>query len=138
LCWRSLALTGVQPEVLVSISTIVFGTALLIQGGAMLSEFAQIEATSDTSASTGGGSMSTSLAMGGGSTSTLFLVGRGWHRARRTGATWRPRTDADGSCRDSVRRRVAHRQFSCMAAFDLAFGCTAASDAGANGARNRI
>jgi hypothetical protein len=58
-----IGLSGVHPEVLISISTIVFAAALLIQGGAMLSEFAQIEAT-DGSVATGGGGMS-----------ALFLVG---------------------------------------------------------------
>jgi hypothetical protein len=59
-----IGLSGVKPEVLVSISTIVFGAALLIQGGAMLSEFAQIEATPETA-----------VAAGGGGISGLFLVG---------------------------------------------------------------
>lgn len=59
-----IGLSGVKPEVLVSISTIVFGAALLIQGGAMLSEFAQIEATPETA-----------IAPGGGGISGLFLVG---------------------------------------------------------------
>lgn len=59
-----IGLSGVKPEVLVSISTIVFGVALLIQGGAMLSEFAQIEATPETA-----------VAAGGGGISALFLVG---------------------------------------------------------------
>jgi hypothetical protein len=59
-----IGLSGVKPEVLVSISTIVFGAALLIQGGAMLSEFALIEATPDAYVATGGGGIS-----------ALFLVG---------------------------------------------------------------
>jgi hypothetical protein len=58
-----IGLSGVKPEALVSISTVVFGAALLIQGGAMLSEFASIETTPE--ASTGGG----------GGLSSLFLVG---------------------------------------------------------------
>jgi hypothetical protein len=58
-----IGLSGVKPEVLVSISTIVFGAALLIQGGAMLSEFATIESMPETSAA------------GGGGLSSLFLVG---------------------------------------------------------------
>jgi hypothetical protein len=57
-------LSGITPEVLVSISTVVFGAALLIQGGAMLSEFAQIETTPEADVAAGGGSMS-----------ALFLVG---------------------------------------------------------------
>lgn len=60
-----IGLSGVKPDVLVSIATIVFGGALLIQGGAMLSEFAQTEVTPDSSASSGGG------------LSALFLVGIG-------------------------------------------------------------
>jgi hypothetical protein len=58
-----IGLYGVRPEALVSISTIVFGAALLIQGGAMLSEFAQIESAPDANLSTGGGM------------SALFVVG---------------------------------------------------------------
>jgi len=58
-------LSGVKPEALVSIGTIVFGAALLIQGGAMLSEFAQVEIASANA----------SLATGGGGLSALFMVG---------------------------------------------------------------
>ena len=50
-----IGLSGINPEVLLSISTIVFGAALLIQGGAMLGEFAEIEATPDSSVTAGGG-----------------------------------------------------------------------------------
>lgn len=51
-----IALSGVRSLDLLSIATIVFGAALLIQGGAMLSEFAVIEATPETSSgATGGG-----------------------------------------------------------------------------------
>lgn len=53
-----IGLSGVKPDVLASIATIVFSVALLIQGGALLSEFAQIEATPDTNVGTGGGGMS--------------------------------------------------------------------------------
>jgi hypothetical protein len=59
-----IGLSGVRPEVLVSISTIVFGAALLIQGGAMLSEFAQTEMMPDADVASGGGGLS-----------ALFLVG---------------------------------------------------------------
>lgn len=59
-----IGLSGVKPEILVSISTIVFGAALLIQGGAMLSEFAQMEVTPENSAAGSGGGLS-----------ALFLVG---------------------------------------------------------------
>ncbi len=59
-----IGLAGVRPEALVSIATIVFGAALLIQGGAMLSEFAQIEMTPEAHATASGGGLS-----------ALFLVG---------------------------------------------------------------
>jgi hypothetical protein len=59
-----IGLSGVKPDVLVSISTIVFGAALLIQGGAILSEFAHIESMPEVRVGTGGGGMS-----------ALFLVG---------------------------------------------------------------
>jgi hypothetical protein len=60
-----IGLAGIKPEVLVSIATVVFGAALLIQGGAMLSEFAQIdEMTPETNSTAGGGGLS-----------ALFLVG---------------------------------------------------------------
>ena len=58
-----IGLSGVHPEVLVSIATIVFGAALLIQGGTMLSEFAT-DVTAEGSS-----------AMSGGGLSALFLVG---------------------------------------------------------------
>jgi hypothetical protein len=58
-----IGLSGIRPEVLVSISTVVFGAALLIQGGAMLSEFASIESMPEANVSSGGG------------LSSLFLVG---------------------------------------------------------------
>ncbi len=58
-----IGLSGVHPEVLVSIATIVFGAALLIQGGAMLSEFALDMGPEGSSAASGGG------------VSALFLVG---------------------------------------------------------------
>jgi hypothetical protein len=58
-----IGLAGVSPEALVSIATIVFGAALLIQGGAMLSEFASIEAMPEANVGAGGG------------LSSLFLVG---------------------------------------------------------------
>ena len=59
-----IGLSGVKPDVLVPIATIVFGAALLIQGGAILSEFAQTELTSESNAIAGGGGLS-----------ALFLVG---------------------------------------------------------------
>jgi hypothetical protein len=59
-----IALSGVKADILLSIATIVFGTALLIQGGAMLTEFAQIEATAESSTGSSGAGLS-----------GLFLVG---------------------------------------------------------------
>jgi hypothetical protein len=59
-----IGLAGVKPEMLVAIATVVFGAALLIQGGAMLTEFAQIETTTETSGTASGGGLS-----------ALFLVG---------------------------------------------------------------
>ncbi|MGC2076432.1 MAG: hypothetical protein WA728_10455 [Xanthobacteraceae bacterium] len=59
-----IGLAGVKAEMLVAIATVVFGAALLIQGGAMLTEFAQIETTPETSGTTSGGGLS-----------ALFLVG---------------------------------------------------------------
>ena len=50
-----IGLSGVKPDILASIATIVFGAALLIQGGAMLSEFAETEMTPDANVATGGG-----------------------------------------------------------------------------------
>jgi hypothetical protein len=58
-----IGLAGVRPEALVAIATVVFGAALLIQGGAMLSEFATIEQMPETNVGAGGG------------LSSLFLVG---------------------------------------------------------------
>jgi len=58
-----IGIAGVKPEVLVAIATIVFGAALLIQGGAMLTEFATTDGVPEESASSGGG------------LSALFLVG---------------------------------------------------------------
>jgi len=37
-----IGLTGVKPEMMVSIATIVFGVALLVEGGAMVSEYARL------------------------------------------------------------------------------------------------
>ncbi len=59
-----IALSGVKADILLSIATIVFGAALLIQGGAMLSEFAQIEAAAETPAASSGAGVS-----------ALFLIG---------------------------------------------------------------
>jgi hypothetical protein len=59
-----IGLAGVRPEILMAIATVVFGAALLIQGGAMLTEFALVETTPEAEA------ISTSGAL-----SALFLVG---------------------------------------------------------------
>ena len=59
-----IALSGTKADILLPIATIVFGAALLIQGGAMLSEFAQTEATAEASAGLSGGGLA-----------GLFLVG---------------------------------------------------------------
>jgi hypothetical protein len=60
-----IGLAGVKPDIMVSIATVVFGAALLIQGGAMLTEFALIDAPESGAPATGGG------------ISALFLVGFG-------------------------------------------------------------
>ncbi len=59
------ALAGVREDVLVPIAVIVFGAALLIQGGAMLSEYAQISFPAGVSAEQ----------FGAEGLSALFLVG---------------------------------------------------------------
>jgi hypothetical protein len=59
-----IGLAGVRPEMLVAIATVVFGAALLIQGGAMLTEFAQTEFTPEANTASSGGGLS-----------ALFLVG---------------------------------------------------------------
>jgi hypothetical protein len=58
-----IALAGTYPDKLMSIATIVFGAALLIQGGAMLTEFARSDVPETGAAASGGG------------VSALFLVG---------------------------------------------------------------
>jgi hypothetical protein len=63
-----LAIVGLAhtaPELMISIATIVFGAALLIQAGAMLSEYAEIMSPVSASAEE----------FGGGSMSGLFLAG---------------------------------------------------------------
>jgi len=63
-----IALAGVHPEVILPIAIIVFGAALLIQGGTMLSEYASIIFPS-------GPASASSEQFGLGSLSSLFLVG---------------------------------------------------------------
>jgi hypothetical protein len=59
-----IGLAGVRSFDLLSIATIVFGAALLIQGGAMLSEFAAIEATPQTNGISGGGGLGALFGVG--------------------------------------------------------------------------
>jgi len=59
-----IGLAGVRSFDLLSIATIVFGAALLIQGGAMLSEFAAIEATPLTNGISGGGGLGVLFGVG--------------------------------------------------------------------------
>jgi hypothetical protein len=61
-------LAGVNPQMFAAIATIVFGVALLIQGGTMLSEYAQIIFPPDAKSSS-------VEHFGGGSLSAVFLVG---------------------------------------------------------------
>jgi hypothetical protein len=63
-----IALSGVHPEVILPVAVIVFGAALLIQGGTMLSEYASVIFPAGTMGAT-------SEQFGVGSLSTLFLVG---------------------------------------------------------------
>jgi hypothetical protein len=62
------ALSGVGQSLLAAIATVVFGAALLIQGGTMLTEFTKLMAP-PSAASTG------EEVVGGGGLSALFLVG---------------------------------------------------------------
>lgn len=61
-------LSGVNAPMMASIATIVFGVALLIQGGTMLSEYAQIIFPAGSSTTSAEG-------FGGSSLSVVFLVG---------------------------------------------------------------
>jgi hypothetical protein len=61
-------LAGVHPQLLISIATIVFGVALLIEGGTMLTEYARVAFPS--------GAHSEAVdPLGGNSLSAVFLVG---------------------------------------------------------------
>lgn len=62
------ALSGIGQAMLAAIATIVFGAALLIQGGTMLTEFTRLMAPS-------GAGSTTEEAVGSGGLSALFLVG---------------------------------------------------------------
>src|ERR1700747_3063474 len=63
-----LGLAGVAPTMIIGIATVVFGAALLIQGGTMLSEYAQIIFPPGAKASSvdhfGGNSLSVVLLVG--------------------------------------------------------------------------
>jgi hypothetical protein len=61
------ALAGVHLDMMVAIATIIFGAALLIHGGMMLSEYANIIFPS--------GATTTTSEFGGGSLAAVFLVG---------------------------------------------------------------
>lgn len=63
-------LVGISPAMMIAIATIVFGVALLIQGGAMLSDYAQVVFP-------GGARSATPEQMGGNSLALVFLVGAG-------------------------------------------------------------
>lgn len=59
-----IGLAGIRSLDLLSIATIVFGAALLIQGGAMLTEFAAIEAGSQPSGVSAGGGLGALFGVG--------------------------------------------------------------------------
>lgn len=59
-----IGLSGVRSLDLLSIATVVFGAALLIQGGAMLTEFAAIDATPQSNAVSAGGGMGALFGVG--------------------------------------------------------------------------
>jgi hypothetical protein len=61
-------LAGVRPSLMIGIATIIFGVALLIQGGTMLSEYARIIFPP-------GAKVASVDQFGGNSLSTVFLVG---------------------------------------------------------------
>jgi hypothetical protein len=61
-------LSGVNPPLMAAIATIVFGVALLVQGGAMLSEYTQLIFPA-------GAQRASAEELGGNSLSAVFLVG---------------------------------------------------------------
>lgn len=63
-----IGLVNISPQIMTAIATIVFGVALLVQGGAMLSEYAQVVFPSDVK----GGLIEEG---GGNSLAVVFLVG---------------------------------------------------------------
>jgi hypothetical protein len=63
-----IGLAGVKPEMMVAIATIVFGVALLVEGGAMVSEYANLMFPS-------GGRSAAMESFGGVGLSAHFLVG---------------------------------------------------------------
>lgn len=71
-------LSHTAPELMLSIATIVFGAALLIQGGAMLSEYAQLISFPEAGATGAVGTSAATASSGefaGGSLAALFLAG---------------------------------------------------------------
>ncbi len=60
-------LAGVHPTLMTAIATIIFGIALMVQGGTILSDYAQITFPS--------GAISSTEEFGGSSLSVVFLVG---------------------------------------------------------------
>jgi hypothetical protein len=62
-----IALSGINQPLLTAVATIVFGAALLIQGGTMLTEYTKLMFPS--------GAMESTLDIGGGGLPALFLVG---------------------------------------------------------------
>jgi hypothetical protein len=65
-----LGLANIAPETIIPIATIVFGVALLIQGGTLLSEYARLIFPSGAPSSSTG-------QFGGGSLAAVFLAGAG-------------------------------------------------------------
>ena len=70
-----LALAGVQSDIMIPIVTIVFGVALLIQGGALLSEYVCLAFPSEMTVASSTGAVASSELSGAGTLSVLFLVG---------------------------------------------------------------
>jgi hypothetical protein len=73
-----IGLSGAKPEMLVAVAVIVFGAALLVQGGAMLSEYVGIifpEGASNVSMEQFGGSSVSALFMAGAAGIVLGILG---------------------------------------------------------------
>lgn len=65
-----IALAGIAPQALMGVATIVFGAALLVQGGALLSEYSGITFPSGTLAAT-----AATDSLSGGGVGVMFMVG---------------------------------------------------------------